>query len=184
MSTEWTFWRCERISWECLNVHAFQNPMWCLPIPLSHWVPLKLCPLGLTGWNVHLFSVFYLLTMSLHSHLHAVSKVSSPCFSLHREVSWLQNKMDPNPVFKARCTLCVAGVLCEQENGKLQSPHWNSWLLTVCLEQLLRPSFEGGGGCQTLREDLFSFLVMLRKGDHEKWRKAGGSFIASTWKYA
>lgn len=41
----------------------------------------------------------------------------------HREVSWLQNKMDPNPVFKARWTLSVAGVLCEQESGKLQSPH-------------------------------------------------------------
>lgn len=93
--------------------------MWCLPIFLS-WVPLKFCPLGPLGWNVHLFSVFYLLTMSLRSHLHAVSKVSSPCFSLHREVSWLQNKMDPNPVFKVKWTLSVAGVLCEL--GKWKTP--------------------------------------------------------------
>lgn len=168
--------------------------MRCLPISPSHWVPFKFHPLGPLGWNVHLFSVFYLLTMFLHSYLHTVSKVSSPCFSLLRGVSWLENEIDPNPVFKASWTLSVAGVLCEQENGKPQSPHWNSWLLTVCLKHPLHLSFKGGGGlsvylvqynsgCQTLTEDLFSFLVMLRKGDREKWRKAGRSFIASTWKY-
>lgn len=158
--------------------------MWCLPISLSHWLPLKLCALDLLGWNVRLFSVFYLLTVFLHRHLHAVSKVPFPRFSLRREVSWLQNQMDPYPVSKARWTLCVADGLREQENWKLQSPHWNSWLLTVCLEHHLHLSFNGGGGCQTLTEDLFSFLMILRKGDREKWRKAGKSFIASTWKYA
>lgn len=183
MSTKWTFWKCERISWECLNVHTFQNPMRCLPISPSHWVPFEFHPLGPLGWNVHLFSVFYLLTMFLHSYLHAVSKVSSPCFSLLRGVSWLENEIGPNPVFKASWTLSVACVLCEQENGKPQSPHWNLWLLTVCFKHPLHLSFKGGGGCQTLTEDLFSFLVMLRKGDCEKWRKAGRSFIASTWKY-
>lgn len=146
--------------------------------PLNTFKTLSPCP---PGWNVHLFSVFYLLTMFLHRHLSAVSKVSSPCFSLLREVSWLE--IYPNPVFKASWTLSVAGVLCEQENGKAQNSHWNSWLLTVCLKHPLHLSFKGGGGFQTLREDLFSFLVMLRKGDCEKWRKAGRSFIVSTWKY-
>lgn len=126
--------------------------MRCLPISpslLIYVIPFKFRPLGPLGWNVHLFSVFHLLTMFLHSHLHAVSKVSSPCFSLLREVSWLENEIDPNPVFKASWTLSVADVLCEQENGKPQSPHWNSWLLTVCLKHPLHLSVKGGGGCQT-----------------------------------
>lgn len=55
--------------------------------------------------------------------------------SLCREVSWLQNKLDPNPVFKAGWTLSVDSVLYKQENGELQSPTQNSWLLAASLEQ-------------------------------------------------
>lgn len=135
MAAKWVFWRCERILWECLNVHTFQNPTWCLPISLSYWVPLKTWPLGPLGWNVHLFSVFYLLTMSLRSHLHAASKVSFQCLSLCRGVSWLQNKLDPHPVFKAGWTLSVDGVSYKEENGELWSPTQNSWLFTASLEQ-------------------------------------------------
>lgn len=71
--------------------------------------------------------------MSLRSYLHAASKVSCQCLSLCREVSWLQNKLDPNPIFKARWTLSVDGVSYEQENGEVQSP--KSWLLAASLEQ-------------------------------------------------
>lgn len=113
MSTKWTYWKCERISWECLNVHTFQNPMWCLPMSLSHWVPLNSVPLA---FLIEMFLVFYLLIMFLHSYLHAVSHVSSPCFSLSREVSWLQKKIDP--IFKASWTLSV----CIVWIGKWKTP--------------------------------------------------------------
>lgn len=141
--------------------------------PLSTFKTVLLASLG---WNVHLFSVF------LHRHLHAVSKVSSPHSSLHTEVSWLQNQkltqfLQPG----GPCLLLVCSVSKKMENSKVHAEIL--WLLTVCLEHCLHLSFKGGGGCQTLTEDLFSFLVILRKGDHEKWRKAGRSFISSTWKY-
>lgn len=78
--------------------------------------------------------------MFLHSNLHAVSKVSSPHFSLLREVSWLENEVDPNPVFKASWTLSFAGVLCEQENGKPQSPEIRVSLLFVLSILFICPS--------------------------------------------
>lgn len=176
MSTKWTYWKCERISWECLNVHTFQNPMWCLPMSLSHWVPLNSVPLA---FLVEMFLVFYLLNMFLHSYLHAVSHVSSPCFSLFREVSWLQKKIDP--IFKASWTLSV----CIVWIGKWKTPKSTlEFVAPYCFAHPLHLSFKDGGGCQKLTEDLFSSLVMLRKGDSEKWRKAGRSVIASTWKYS
>ncbi|PKU46044.1 hypothetical protein llap_3664 [Limosa lapponica baueri] len=97
-------------------------------------------------------------------------------------ISWtltLFLKLDPNAIFKAKWIPSVDSVWYKQENGELQSPNRNPWLLTACLEQPPHLSFKDGGQCQTLMEDFSSLLVMLRKGDHEKWRKDGGSFRVS-----
>lgn len=97
----------------------FMGMFKCTYFPKPYLVPayifkplstLKTWPLGPLGGNIPLFSVFYLLTVSLCSLLHAASKVSFQSHSLCREVSWLQNKLDPDPVFKAGWTLSVDGV--------------------------------------------------------------------------
>lgn len=92
---------------------------------LSPWTPWLKCSSVL---------VFYLLTLFLHRHLHTVSKVSSPCFTLRREVSWLQNQMDPYPFFKVRWTLSLAGGVVwpgkwrtPKSTLKFMAPYCLSW---------------------------------------------------------
>ena len=184
MAAKWAFWRCERISWERLNVHTFQNPTWCLPISLSHWVPLKTWPLGPLGWNVHLFSMFYLLTVSLCSHLHTASKVSFQCLSLSREVSWLQNKLDPNLVFKAGWTLSVDGLSYEQEDGELQSPNRNLWLLAASLEQPPSAVLQGWWLMSVTDRRFVQPFGDAEKGWSWKMEKSWRILPCFTWKYA
>lgn len=73
------------------------------------------------------------------------------------------------------CLLTVC--LTSRKMEKFEVRNRGSSLLL--LSSLLWLSLKCGGQCQTLMEDLSSLLVMLRKGDHEKWRRAGGSFHAS-----
>lgn len=143
--------------------------------PLSTFKTLSPWPSWLKCSQCFTYSTCFFIVISM------LFPMCLPHVSLYPEKFLGYGKRQTQFLKPAGPCLCV---LCEQESGKLQSPHWNLLLFTVCLEHPLHLSFKDGGGCQKLTEDLFSSLVMLRKGDSEKWRKAGRSVIASTWKYS